>query len=452
MEFSTKVIEEVATILAQELEKGETGDQGIMGLETNARQMLKAIGGEVLKQYLSRKDPEGESKIVSCACGGQAQFHSWRTAVIWSVFGKVSYQRRYYVCPKCHKGQIPRDEQMGLAPGEVTAGLAKLLGLAGVEMAYEEATRLVEQFLLIEVSDNTLRKETESFGTLQAAEEKQWERASQNESQLQTRLREVGPQKGRLYGSIDGAIVPLHGEWRELKSVAWYRVEKVDSYRSKRHHPKRVGEQNHLQAHEISYACDIREAEAFGPLVWATGWKRRADLQEELIFICDGASWIWHLVEKYFPNAIQIVDWYHASQYLSPVAEAAFGSQTPQAMDWLQQARTDLWDGRIPELIQECQRLARCIPAAAEAAHKTITYYTNNQNRMDYGRLRAQGYLIGSGTIESGCKQIAGFRLKLAGARWTLDGSVQTAKARAAWLSGDWDTLAIKRATLPFAI
>ncbi len=149
--------------------------------------------------------------------------------------------------------------------------------------------------------------------------------------------------------------------------------------------------------------------------------------------------------------AVQIVDWYHASEYLSPVAEAAFGSQTLQATAWLEQARTDLWEGRIQDLIQECQRLVRCFPAAAEVIHKTITYYSNNQKRMDYGRLRAQGYLIGSGTIESGCKQIAGFRLKLAGARWTLDGSVQTAKARAAWLSGDWDTLAVKRAALPLA-
>ena len=115
---------------------------------------------------------------------------------------------------------------MGLEPGEVTAGLAKLLGLAGVEVAYEEATRFVEQFLLIRVSDNTVRKETEQFGELQGIEEKRWEQESQAEDRLQTRLREVGPQKGRLYGSIDGAIVPLHGEWRELKSVAWYRVEK----------------------------------------------------------------------------------------------------------------------------------------------------------------------------------------------------------------------------------
>ena len=450
MKFSTKVIEAMAEIISEELKGVEIGDEGIMGLEMNIRMMLKEIGGRALSRYLSRKSPGEETAKVACECGGQARFHSWREAVIISVFGRVTYKRRYYVCPECHKGQMPRDEQMGIAPGEVTAGLAKLMGMVGVEAAYEEAKRVVEQFLLFEVNDNTVRKETEQFGALQGEEEKCWEQASQDEKRLQTRLREKGAQKGRLYGSIDGAIVPLHGEWRELKCMAWYRVETIACHQSHRHHKKQVGEQTHLQAYQISYACDIREAEAFGALLWATGCKRLADLHEELIFICDGAAWIWRLVEKYYPKAIQIVDWYHASEYLSPVAEAAFGRDTPQAKQWLEQARTDLWEGRIRELIQECQRLA-LIPAAAEAAHKTITYYQHNEKRMDYAHLRSQGYLIGSGTIESGCKQIAGHRLKLAGARWTFDGSVQTAKARAAWLSGDWDALALKRAVLPLA-
>jgi hypothetical protein len=450
MQFSTKVIEAMAQLLVQELEKIETGDQGIMGVEKHIREVLKAVGAQTLSQYLSRPNPAGETPAIACSCGGQAQFHSWREAVVLSVFGRVRYKRRYYVCAHCHKGQMPRDEQMGLQPGEVTAGLAELLGLVGVEMAYEEAARFVERFLLIRVSDNTVRKETERFGELQGIEEKSWEQASQTESGLQTRLREVGPQKGRLYGSIDGAIVPLHGEWRELKSLAWYRVETIPSYQARRHHAKKVGEQTQLQANQISYACDIREAESFGELLWATGWRRRADLHEEVVFICDGAPWIWRLVEKYYPQAVQIVDWYHASEYLSPVAEAAFGPATAQAKEWLEQARTDLWEGRIEELIQECQRLAQIL-AAREAAQRTITYYTHNQKRMEYARLRSAGYLIGSGTIESGCKQIAGFRLKLAGARWTFTGSVQTAKARAAWLSGEWDTLAVKRAILPLA-
>ena len=69
-----------------------------------------------------------------------------------------------------------------------------------------------------------------------------------------------------------------------------------------------------------------------------------------------------------------------------------------------------------------------------------ITYYTHNEKRMDYAHFRQQGYLIGSGTIESACKQIAAARLKCSGARWTLAGVIATAKARAAWLSKTWDS------------
>ena len=71
---------------------------------------------------------------------------------------------------------------------------------------------------------------------------------------------------------------------------------------------------------------------------------------------------------------------------------------------------------------------------------------------MRYDVFRAQGYLIGSGTIESGCKQIVTQRLKRSGAQWTVDGAIQTAKARAAWLSGEWATLCKQRALLPLAI
>ena len=81
-----------------------------------------------------------------------------------------------------------------------------------------------------------------------------------------------------------------------------------------------------------------------------------------------------------------------------------------------------------------------------------MTYFTNNQPRMDYARFRQQGYFIGSGTVESAGKQIATLRLKRAGARWTETGAIQTAKARAAWLSGDWEQLATAREALPLAV
>ena len=91
-------------------------------------------------------------------------------------------------------------------------------------------------------------------------------------------------------------------------------------------------------------------------------------------------------------------------------------------------------------------------PQAKRAAHKAISYFTNNEKRMEYARFREEGYVIGSGTVESGCKQIVTHRLKRSGARWLEEGACATGKARAAWLSGQWDSLSVKRGELPLAV
>ena len=451
MEFSTEAVEKMATILVEEMERLGVVAGGIRDIETGMREVLRAVGAEALGRALERNDQrQVTEKTRPCGCGSSLVYQFRRSAVILSVFGRVRYRRRYYTCATCHQGQAPVDQQLGIEAGEVTAGLAELLALAGVEVAFEEASRLVERYLLFLVSDNTLRQETERFGALQQAQEEQWKQQSQDEDWLQQRLRQIGKLPGRLYGSLDGVMAPLRGEWRELKNIAWYRVEAVRSYQKRRHHASRVGEQNDSQAQDITYHCDIQSAEQFDELFWATACQRHADRFEELVFVCDGAVWIWKLIERHFPQAVQIVDWYHASEYLPPVAEAAFGRQTPEYGAWLQQARTQLWEGQIDDLIHDCQLLASH-PAAAQAVQTAVTYFTNNRQRMDYARFRQAGYFIGSGTVESAGKQIATLRLKRAGARWTEIGAVQTAKARPAWLSGNWEQLATARAALPLA-
>jgi hypothetical protein len=451
MEFSTKVIDTMAKIMAEEMGKMMPAPENIRTVETGMRELLRKVGAEALSQYLERADEaEPLEKEKECECQGKQEYLFRREAVILSVFGRVSYKRRYYTCRSCGKGQSPLDVKMRIAAGEVTAGLAELLALAGVESSFAESSRFIERFLLFRVSDNTLRKETERFGELQKAREAEWKRLSQEETRLQERLQKYGKLPGRLYGSIDGVMAPCKGEWREMKNIAWYRVEEVRSYEPRRHHTSQVGEQNDLKAQEITYHCDIQPPDQFSALFWATACQRNADLHQELVFVCDGAVWIWKLIERHFPHAVQIVDWYHASEYLPPIAEAAFGHDTPEYHAWLDQARSQLWEGQIEALIHDCQLLAS-IPLAAKPVYNAVSYFTNNHKRMDYALFRQQGYFIGSGTVESAGKQIAGLRLKRAGARWTETGAVATAKARAAWLSDDWDELAVLRASLPLA-
>jgi hypothetical protein len=230
----------------------------------------------------------------------------------------------------------------------------------------------------------------------------------------------------------------MNEEWRELKICAWYEAE-CD--------PDKQDPQQHLRATNIHYYCDIQPVAEFSRLVWATACQHWVDFADEVIFIADGAAWIWKLVSYHFPDAIQIVDWYHAVSYLTPVAEAAFEPSSTEGQAWLENIRDKLWQGEIQTVIDACASLS-----TFDTACTAVTYFTNNASRMNYARFRELGYLIGSGVVESAAKQIGSFRLKRAGARWTDQGARFTAKARAAWLSGHWDQLSSFRANLPLAV
>ena len=99
-----------------------------------------------------------------------------------------------------------------------------------------------------------------------------------------------------------------------------------------------------------------------------------------------------------------------------------------------------LWEGEVQAVIQSCQSL---LGSVVSPAQKYITYFTNNQERMRYPYFRHYDYFIGSGTVESGCKQIITLQLKRSGARWSRSGTSAAAKARTAWLCGTWNTLTL---------
>lgn len=425
MKCSTETLEAIQELLVTDFARQlETDTEvGASAMEQALRSSLQAIGQASLGQLLSVLDEQAYGPRESCTCQARGRRISRRAAQVLSVFGWVSYRRSYYQCPGCERRWLPLDQAQQLRPGRATAAMARLLGLAGISVSFEEGRRHIREYLQVEVGVNTLREETQLIGQRQAQREQRWLTCSQDLDYLQHRQRQSRrPQ--RVYGSIDGAFVPLGQEWKEIKLVSWYQVG------------LRYGSPE-LRALQQRYHCSLAEAARFGQLLWATAVDYQADRAEELIFVCDGAAWIWKLVEHYFPDAVQIVDWYHACQYLYPLAEALF-NQPAQQQAWLAEMQALLWEGQVATLIGRCQRLPQ---RAAEPAQRLIRYYTNNQERMRYAEFREQQYFIGSGTVESGCKQVVSMRLKRSGARWSEAGASATGKARCAWLSDDWDAV-----------
>jgi hypothetical protein len=466
MNYNTETINHMAqqvaemfkiAVMAQQASDGSTAT--IAQIEADMREAVRQVGNQALGLFLSSMQTTPE-KEISCSCGGTLHYQRMREATVISVFGRTLYVRAYYAGCQCKQGKAPLDKQFGLEAGAVTAGLAALLALAGIEFSYDKSPQWLQAYLLFDISENTVRSETERMGALQEKREEALIQRSQDERYLQQRQRNPGQIVPRLYGSIDAAKVRIeprpkkgkekeaHEDWRDMKLLCWFETETVPpSQRSQRHQKKVVREQPALRARNMQYFCEITKAEVFGKLLWATGCTVNADLCQDLVFLGDGAVWIWNLVSQYYPHAKQIVDWYHAEEHLEIVAAAAFSNSTQRA-SWLEDTTQALWEGQVEDVIAACQALAQSCLQASQAA----TYFTNNMERMRYDRFRAAGYMIGSGTIESGCKQIVSQRLKLPGAQCIVSGAVRTAKARAAWLSEQWHILCAQRSALPLAI
>ncbi|MDX1523597.1 MAG: ISKra4 family transposase [Anaerolineae bacterium] len=431
-EFGQYVIELTAELM------GAGDPKSLSEMERQIRQMLLKLGQFLLGAWLRMLVEPYPVEKVSCSCGGEAEYQFNRSGTLLTLVGQIEYKRPYYLCGSCQKGLYPLDRKLGLRPGQISAELESLSGMTGAQLSFGQGSQLFEALTLISLSNHSLAKATQAIGSEVQAQEKEWVAQSQDEGWLQRQDR-LADRPKRLYGSLDAAKVHIRGEeedpWRDLKVGAWFTTTAKP--------PQQPDEDWKIEADEISYYCDVLEAKEFGHLLWATGCQRHAQGAEELIFLGDGAEWIWNLVQEHYPEAIQIVDWFHATEYIAPVANAAF-TDKDNRQSWSEQVRTDLWEGKLDEVITAFERLTEH-QRAGEAATKAVTYFSNNQHRMDYPTYRAQGYQIGSGTIESGCKQIVSQRLKIAGAIWDLDNAIKTAKARAALLSGQWDTITSRR-------
>src|SRR6266496_2921985 len=132
MEFSTEAIAKIAEIMVAEIERIGSAKERIGKVETTMREFLRAVGIQALEQYLEEKDEQFCEAETVCGCGETMKYLFKRQATILSVFGRVRYRRGYHICERCHTGQSPLDREMGIEAGQVTAGLAELLALAGV--------------------------------------------------------------------------------------------------------------------------------------------------------------------------------------------------------------------------------------------------------------------------------------------------------------------------------
>ena len=435
----------IAEMLSEEIQQELTSGYTLTDIEKTARRLIQEIGRQAIARVVnSEEQAYAEPEIACTECGGTMPYVRRRPAQLRTLLGSMAVKRAYYLCPQCHQGCCPLDRRLGLRPNEISAELERLGGMTGVLLPFGKGRDLFETLTLISLSDQTLAKAAQAYGAAAIQREQEWLRVAHDEEARQRRNRETRKPL-RLYGAIDATKVHTRGveehPWRDLKVGVWFEARGRP--------PKQPDGQWRIQAENIHDFADICPASEFGSLVWATGVHHHAQLAQELVILGDGAEWIWNLVAEHFPQAVQILDWFHATEYLMPVAKAAFSTEKAQN-HWVAQTKQALWDGMIDEAIAVCLDLVRT-EDSSDPAFVAARYFDQNRLRMDYPTYRRHGYQIGSGTIESAAKQIGMMRMKVAGAIWNEDSARKVAKARATYLSNEWNDLAAYRA-LPFAI
>jgi hypothetical protein len=426
----------IVQMLTTHVKQALASDYNLMDIEQVTRQVLQEVGRQTVAAVVKAEAERYPASELSCPhCGSMMSYVRQRTAQLRTLLGCVAVKRAYYLCSACHRGSCPLDQRLGLRPNALSAELERLAAMTGVQLPFEKGRDLFEALTLVSLSDQTMDKATQAYGAKVVADETAWRTVAYDQAALQQRKR-TERRPLRLYGALDATKVHTHGQddhpWRDLKVGAWFEARGRP--------PSQPDGQWRIQAENIHYYADICSAAEFGHLLWTTGVQHNAQLAQELVILGDGADWIWMLVAEHFPHAVQILDWFHASEYLMPVAKAAFATPVAQ-QQWLQQTKQALWDGALDAVIDACLDLVRT-EDSSDPAFVAARYFDQNRSRMDYPTYRQQGYQIGSGTIESAAKQIGLLRMKVAGAIWNVPSARLVAKARAAYLSHRWDELA----------
>ena len=118
---------------------------------------------------------------------------------------------------------------------------------------------------------------------------------------------------------------------------------------------------------------------------------------KELVIVADGAKWIWNWAEAFYPDAVQILDYYHAKEHLCQFAVEYFDDQQ-QRSNWIEQMDGLLLSDKVEQVITTLEQLPLSINKKVESKKELlINYYRNNCHRMCYQTFQQKGYLIGSG-------------------------------------------------------
>lgn len=402
------------------------------------RSAVHQAGAAALSELLQFDPPGPEQRQVPCACGHRAPYVERRSKPVLTAVGDAECRRPYFLCDRCHRGQFPIDVELDVENTELSRGVRRMLATVGQQAAFDQGRQQMELLAGLSVTTKAVERTAEAIG---ADIEMRQQRELAQALQLNLPI-PLGPRIPILYVEMDGTgvpVVPKETEGRAGKQdgqPAHTREVKLGCVFTQ----TTANEEGYPVRDEDSttYVGAIETAEEFGRRLYREAWRRGWGRAEKKVVLGDGAEWVWNQADLHFPEATPIVDLYHAREHLGVVASQLYPNDIPAQRRWRMVKQSKLDQGQIESIVASLRALESFHPGLAEILQREANYFEQNQERMRYPKFREQGFFVGSGVVEAGCKTVVG-RLKQSGMFWTVRGANAIIALRCCQRSGKFE-------------
>ena len=411
-------------------------------IETAVKQTALRVAAKAVAHRLNADHSDQKGPRQPCACGRQARYAGRRPKTFTTALGALTLVRAWYHCQHCRQGFSPRDRALGLDGATLSPAALRMTGVSAARVSFAEASNLLRELACLDIDPKQVERCAKDLGHSIAQDERE--------------VLELEPPKApTLYLGLDGTGVPMRhtetegrkgkqpdgsAKTREAKLAVIWSAESRDKHGLPARDPDSVSCNAAIES--VASRDTDSDPSPFASRVLREIQRRGFDQVPQPVVLGDGAPWIWNWAGEYAPDAVQIVDIYHAKQHLFEVAHAIYGAHSDLASHWAKQRRDELDQGHIHRILSELRTHA----PSCDPARKCLDYFTHNQARMDYPRFRALGLCVATGVVEAQCKAVVGTRLKRGGMHWTLHGANAIIALRCAILSNRFDDFWERRA------
>jgi len=420
------------------------GDQNLGHLELQAAQDVQELLRQALERGAQAKAdatpplcPVCQQKLTRLSAGHPRSFES--------RYGTITVKRTRGYCKRCRKWRVPADTALGL---EESAGYSPavqdMAALLASKMPVGEASAVLEHLTGVKLPPATLDREARRQGQRAREARRKLDEQASGTKAVQP---ELVLEPYQMIIQMDAWNIRERDEWGKTQSLRregreperWHWVYTGTCFRLD-HRGKTAGGRPMIS--ERGWVATREGLDGLRRQLHAEALRRGLGQAAGALVIADGAVWIWRLADDRFKDARQRLDFYHAVQHLAAVGRALFGEDKDKLKGWLRPLVRQLKNQSSIKVIHQLEELMAGLPAGAAAAavQKEVDYFHEHQKRMDYRAGRKRGEPIGSGAIESTCRQ-AQCRFKRPGQYWSQEGDESLLCLETFWRNNRWHLL-----------